>query len=210
MGARTRVPPDPTGWVSAAEAADGLGLAEAYVAAGSHTGRFPVVRHNGVAWMRAEDLERLAEHRSEDHRRWASYAEIEQLAGCSNGTLDRAIRAGEVEVRAARTDRAQRSLERASAERWAVEWRSERDAARKRRDARARRESEEPPDDGHVWLDTTTAALVVGVTENWLRHLASTSKAPATRRGRRWWWRRDLVESFAAARVVQESAVPRE
>lgn len=46
---------------------------------GSRAGRFPAVRHDGGVWIRVEDLERLA--------------------GCSNGTLGRAVARGEVEVR---------------------------------------------------------------------------------------------------------------
>ena len=61
----------------------------------------------------------------------------------------------------------------------------------------------------HVWLATATAAVIVGFTAPWMRHLAETQRAPATRVGRRWWWRRDLIEAFGAARGVSSVKVLR-
>lgn len=198
---RTIRPPEETGWVSAADAAKELGLAESYVVSGAHTGRFPVVRRGRGAWMRREDLEIIATKRSSDRARWMSREEVERLAGCSIATVDRAVGLGEIELRPGPRVIAQRSLGRQSAERWAAEYRARRAAAERRRAAGTAPESTEAPDDEHLWWDTTTAALVVGISENWLRALAAASRVPVTRRGRRMWWRRDLVESFAAARV---------
>lgn len=203
MATRTPEPPG-AGWVGVGTAAGRLGLAEAYVAAGARTGRFPVVAHDGAMWMREADLEHLVETRAGEHRLWATYAEIEKLAGCSNGTLDRAVRQGKIEVRPEPRTRATRSLERESAERWARRWRKQRGEMGRRRDRWEERAPGSPPDDVHVWLDTPTAALVVGVTQNWLRHLARNGRAPVTRNGRRLWWRRDLLEAFAGARSAAE------
>lgn len=159
-----------------------------------------VIERRGL-WMRRADLERLVAQRSEERRRWASREEIAKLAGCSHPTVDRAITSGAIELRPAPRTTATRSLERVSAERWAAEWRRKRRALERNARRRRSRVPSDPPDDGHVWLDTATAALVAGVSENWLRTLAASSKAPATRCGRKLWWRRDLIESFAAARV---------
>ena len=158
-------PPDPSGWVSAADAAKTLGLAEAYVAQGTSSGRFPMVKHRGESWMRQNDLDRLLEQRAEEGRLWVSRKEVAALAGCSTPTVDRAIAQGAISVRDRPRPTAKRSLERESAERWAAQWRAKRAIERSRVRSEAG-PSSRPPDDEYVWLDTSTAALIVGVTEN--------------------------------------------
>jgi hypothetical protein len=74
-------PPDPSGWVSAADAAKTLGLAEAYVAQGTSSGRFPMVKHRGESWMRQNDLDRLLEQRAEEGRLWVSQRRSRRLQG---------------------------------------------------------------------------------------------------------------------------------
>ncbi len=104
------------------------------------------------------------------------------------------------------------SLERESARRWATLWATQRQAARRAaKDNMIRRPPAGPPNDEHVWLDTTTAAIIVGFTAPWMRHLAETQRAPATTVAARWWWRRDLIESYAAARAAgQDGALRRD
>ena len=65
---------------------------------------------------------------------------------------------------------------------------------------------EGPPDRDHVWLDTVAAAVVLGVSANRVRQLIEAERIPATRHGRRWWLRRDLVEQCQAARAFKRFA----
>ena len=58
-----------------------------------------------------------------------------------------------------------------------------------------------PPDDGDVWLKSTTAALVLGFSPQYLGRLAAQERIPAVRRGPHWWFRRRDVEQQAAARA---------
>lgn len=153
------------------------------------------------AWMREEHLEAIAQEREEERRLWVSREEVQRLAGCTGGPVDLAIARGRIAVWPGARRRSMPSLERESAERWAREWVERRRGAELRRQERAVKEPSGPPEDGNVWLDTATAAKIVGVTENWLSAMAASSRAPVTRRGWRLWWRRDLVEAFAAARV---------
>ena len=95
------------------------------------------------------------------------------------------------------------SLDRDSAQLWATSWAAAREASAERR---ARQQPAGPPDDEHVWLDTATAAVVVGFTVPWMRRLAEMERAPATKVGTRGWWRRDLVEAYGAARAAERNS----
>lgn len=133
---------------------------------------------------------------------WVSRAQVARWAGCTLKTVDRAARMGQIVVRPGERTRGMPSLDRKSAHRWASSWAAEREAARQA--SQARHSPAGPPDDEHVWLDTATAAVVVGFTVPWMRHLAENQRAPATKVGRHWWWRRDLIEAYAAARVIRQ------
>ncbi len=130
--------------------------------------------------------------------RWVSREKVASWAGCTHKTVDRAVRLGLIVQRTGERTRGMPSLDRASAEAWATAWATEQQA---RRGRRALRRSG-PPDDGDVWLNTATAAIITGLTVPWMRRLAEAQRAPATKVGQRWWWRRDHVEIYAAARVV--------
>lgn len=129
---------------------------------------------------------------------WLSFAQVQELARCSEPTVIRAVAAGEIRQRR-ELPRGVPSLERASAETWAKSWR----AKQAHRPAPRKRRPQGPPDLEHVWLNTPTAALVVGVAPSWLVTLAAAGRAPHTRVGRRLWWRRDHVEIMAAARAAR-------
>ena len=60
---------------------------------------------------------------------------------------------------------------------------------------------------GEVWLDTATAALVLGFSPQYLGRLALAERIPGRRArtiGRPWWFRRRDVEQYAAARAFGE------
>ncbi|MCY7290462.1 MAG: hypothetical protein LH624_20030, partial [Cryobacterium sp.] len=97
------------------------------------------------------------------------------------------------------------SLRRASVETAAGAWSHEkraRDAARRA----AQRRLTDPPDDGHVWVGSDVAALVIGITANRVRQLAKVGRLPATMCASKLWLRRDHLEAVAAARRFRERA----
>ena len=136
--------------------------------------------------------------------RWVSRAQVAALAGCDLKTVHRAVTLGQIDVRPGARTRGMPSLERESAQRWATTWAADK---RARAERRAHRPPTGPPNDEHVWLDTATAAVVVGFTVPWMRRLAEMERAPATKVGQRWWWRRDLIETYGAARAVNKATV---
>jgi hypothetical protein len=131
-----------------------------------------------------------------DESHWVSIATALEIAGCSEPTVLRAIRLGQVRQRTG-LPRGVPSLERASVEEWAAQWQRERAVAR----SASRGLVTAPPDDGHEWLKTKDAALIVGRSPTWLVDRAKRGLAPHARRGNRLWWRRDQVEAMGAVRA---------
>jgi len=72
------------------------------------------------------------------------------------------------------------SLEQASVEAWAEEGRAAQVAAEARRTERETK-SVTPPDDGDVWLTSTTVALVLGISTTRVDQLARADRLPYTR-----------------------------
>ena len=94
------------------------------------------------------------------------------------------------------------TLNHSSVEEFTGWWRmQEREAQERRRRERGALARLGPPEDGEVWLLGTTAALVVGVSPQYLGRLALSGRLPAYREpsGRRWWFRRRDIEQYAAA-----------
>jgi hypothetical protein len=198
---------DDDGWVPVAEAARRLGLSPSYVAAGRRTSRFPVVRRGKSDWLRIEDLESLAQEREHQRSTYLSYEQAAKMAGCSHVAIERAVAKGEIAQRAVKRHRGQSSLKAESVREWAEDWNRRQElraaAAQERAERVARRQRlNQEPDDEHVWVDAATAALMVGVTPGGLRTMASADRVPHVRVGRRFWFRRDLLEQWMAARVA--------
>lgn len=133
---------------------------------------------------------------------WVTHAEAAAIVGCGLSTIDRHQRAGDIERRHV-ADRKLPSLNRASVEAFAERWQREQTAARERAAAR-RGPKGGPPDDGDVWLDSTTASLVVGVSTQYLGRLALQGRLPAAldQGMRKWWFRRSHIEDYAAERTA--------
>lgn len=131
---------------------------------------------------------------------WISHAAAAELVGCNVTTIERSADAGRIVHRERYGNRP--SLDLASVERFAVQW-SEQQAERARRPRAEHREPQPtgPPDDGCVWLDIGTVGTILGWTSQYVARLASDERIPATRRGRRWWLRREDVERYAAAQA---------
>lgn len=183
-------------WLSTAEAADELGVTPTsvirFVRAGAVDGRLL----GRTWWVTASSVEALRASRD----RWVSRKEAARLAGCSATTIGEAAGRGEIVSREL-AGRFWPALDRVSVEAWA-EQRAAREAARARAQA-PRRPVTGPPDDGDVWLDAETAALVLGFTREWVRKMARREQLPAVRRGQQWWFRRRDVEQAAAARALR-------
>lgn len=123
---------------------------------------------------------------------WVSHAAAAEAVGCSPRTIEAHL--DEIRHRPHHGNRPGVDLDSALA------WAATR-PARPERAPRPEPVDESPPDDGDVWLDTTTAGLVLGCTPVYVARLADQGRIPAVRRGRRWWLRRTDVEQRAAARA---------
>ena len=136
---------------------------------------------------------------------WVSRMEAARIAGVAHTTIGRYVELGVIVRRPGH--RGLPSLSRRSVESFAEWWAARREAEGLRREAvRARRAEAEPPRDGEVWLDTRTAALVLGVSPVRVRQLIEEDRLPALNRGGRWWLRRCDVEQIAAVRALWPSS----
>ncbi|MDH2415271.1 helix-turn-helix domain-containing protein [Nocardioides sp. CER19] len=139
---------------------------------------------------------------------WLSLDTAAELTGIPRERIVEAAHAGDI-IQRTGLPRWAPSLDRASVLAWSEQWHRQQQAFErqrrlelKRRD-RAREEAADlarPPQDGHVWLDATTTALVLGISRPRVGQLARAGRLPHTRVGRRLWFRRDLLEQTAAAR----------
>ena len=142
----------------------------------------------------------------DDLPEWITQQAAADFAGVSTTTILHALRRGEITRR--QLGRNVPSVNRASLVAWADQWRHNQAfraarAIEARAAAAARSTAEDPPDDGQVWLSTSAAAAVLGVTSNRVQQLVTAGRLPAIRRGRRWWFRRDHIEQAAAARALR-------
>lgn len=82
-------------------------------------------------------------------------------------------------------------------------------AERKQRQAQRqeRRKAPGPLRDGHVWLNSQTAALLLGVGRTRVSQLAARGSLPHQRHGGRLWFRRDQIEQVAAARAFTHRVI---
>lgn len=134
---------------------------------------------------------------------WITAFDAAALVGCHRHTIDRYAQAGHI-ARRFPSGRKSPTLNRVSVEEFAQWWCArELEAVERRLKRDAARSG--PPEDGDVWLDSTTASLVVGVSPQYLRRLARQGRLPAAATAGRpkWWFRRQDVEQFAAARALR-------
>lgn len=131
---------------------------------------------------------------------WITAAEAAALVGCHRHTIDRHVAAGRIERRYPR-GRKTPSLNRNSVEEFALWWRERLAAHETRRHERLHRTG--PPGDGDEWLTCPAAALVIGVSAQYLGRIGALGRVPAVRQGGRWYFRRHDIESLAAARALK-------
>ena len=194
---RPRRSPVPEGWLTAQQAAEILGASPATAIRLAKHGAYPAVLHGGRWWIDPRGVVAVATERS----RWVSLAEAGRIAGCAANTICHAVQRGLIVQREV-TTRALPSLDRVSVLRFAEAKAAERAAKVVSRPVRP----SGPPDDGHVWLDTSTTALLLGISRTRVGQLASSGRLPGTVRGGRRWFRRSHVEQIAAARAFARRA----
>ncbi|UIU47048.1 helix-turn-helix domain-containing protein [Microcystis phage MinS1] len=137
-----------------------------------------------------------------DEPTWISYVAAAELAGVAPSTIHLAIQRGEIAHRPAPGRRP--SVGRESVLAWTAARTENAETAAERARERALAHAESlPPASGHDWIDTATAAQVLGVSTVRVSQLARADRLPHVRRGRRVWFRRDQLEVVAAARRVR-------
>ncbi|UFN45201.1 helix-turn-helix domain-containing protein [Nocardioides okcheonensis] len=192
--------PDPiTRWLTVEDAALALTCSESSVLRWVRAGGLEA-KLEGRVWVSGESVDRLIVARAADEQEWVSQADAAQVVGCSRGRIPELIKEGLLVQRPGPRWRA--SISRESAVSASEVWSQRVRGTELKRDERRRtRPTNEPPDDGHVWVTTTTAALTLGLTRNGVGQRIRAGTLPGTRRGNRYWLRRQDVEVAAAARA---------
>ncbi|PVG82137.1 hypothetical protein DDE18_15795 [Nocardioides gansuensis] len=153
--------------------------------------------HGAQMWVTEVSVLRLREERGQ----WMSWQEAADLIGCSRHVVAKLLEAGHLHQRQVNRTA---SLSRASVEAAARVYAEQQAAAAQARAARqlakeqALLERTAPPENGEVWIDVTTAALLLGVTAHAVRQRIRHGRFPASRRGGPLWVRRADVEQASA------------
>jgi excisionase family DNA binding protein len=185
-----------TGWVTTQTAAELLGVSKSTLDRLRRARRLEAAHHDRSWWIRKDSLEPVAQERS----RWISHATAAKLLGAAPTTVTAAVARGELHTRG--VAHALPSLDRDEVEAW-LEARRQRKAAREARRLEREAMSTAAPDDGRVWLDAETVAIMLGLSARRIRQLATEERLPCTRRGRRVWFLREHIEEICAARAFE-------
>ena len=133
---------------------------------------------------------------------WLTYVQAAELIGCSKTTIAAMVRDGRLVGRHP-TVLSTPSIDAASARAVRDEWAAaSRVREERRRITQARRPR--PPGDGDVWLRTSTAAAVLGITPTRLRQRAHAGRTPFAWHDNRMWFRRSDIEVRAAVVAFRE------
>jgi excisionase family DNA binding protein len=161
-----------------------------------------LVQHGGLGEQRdgvwVANAASVCERRAECEE-WVSFGEAARVVGCAISTISYHARTGHIEQRPI-TSTGRPSLRRSAVHEFA---RQRAAALAVRAEQSERPRPNQPPDDGHVWLDTVTVALMLGVSDSRVRQLACQGRLPFVHPGRRRWFRRDHIEVIAAARALR-------
>lgn len=193
--------------VDSREAADILGLTPSTVHWLARRGAITKIRRDGRHWFDRASVKREAERRAGENARWITYTEAANIVGCARGTITKAVARGDITHRTApnRDVGGPASLDRDSVQAFARQWtrsteETQREAAQRLEAQAARAALWQPPKDGQVWLDVTTTAIVLALSDSRVKQFAAEDRIPHRRQGRRLWFRRSDVEQMAAAR----------
>ena len=189
-----REPPEPAGWLSSVAAAEVAGVSPTHLAYLVKNERLSATMRGGRLWVRESDARAYAVEAA----RWITMQTAASIVGLSASTIWELARSGVIEKRSAATRVP--SLARASVEEYAARHRQA-VARRRQKEAQHTPVATGPPEDGQVWLDVTTTALVLGLSAGRVRQLAQRGSLPFTEHGSRRWFVRSHVEQVAAARA---------
>lgn len=135
------------------------------------------------------------------HDKWVSWAAAAELLGLGPGVIRGYVAAGKLQTRPRRGASPtiyEPSLRQLADELEAAKRRSQRTVRPRSPVVGAR-----PPDDQHVWLTTTAAGYLLGITGEWARRRAHADTLPHVVHDGRVWFRRDLIEQIAAANAFR-------
>jgi len=192
-------PPDDGSWMSLPAAAKRLDVGVHTIRRWIDNERLDGVQRSEL-WVTEASVERLVVERRTDATAWVSIKEAGQIVRCSDLMIVRLVDEGLIVQRPGH--RSQPSISRETAEAAAqvlAQRREQIHAQRKKREALRGRNR--PPDNGTVWLSVKTTALLLGLSESGTTLRIRSGTLPATRRGRRWWVRREDAEQAAAAKA---------
>lgn len=138
-------------------------------------------------------------------RSWLTWPEAAALVGCPVPTVEYYARTGRIERRPQRRGR-EPSLSRASVEEFAAWWRTEsarrREAQDRRAQDRERRAAEQSgPPEPAGWVDTATAAQMLGCSESHVPWLARHGRIDGRKVAGRWWY----AEASVRAHIDERS-----
>lgn len=189
--------PDAANWLTAHEAAERLSVTVSTIAR--------MVRKGNLAGQSGARLfvsvESVEAH-LEDEAKWCTHVQAAALIGCTRHDVARLVESGELPHRV--TAKCKPSVDKAAAIAFRPIWK-ERKRARvsaAREHAKAKRSPNAPPDDGDVWLDTRTTALVLGMSPSGVRLRVERGTLPAVNTGTRLWFRRRDVEIASSVRSL--------
>lgn len=191
------VPLPPGEWLSTAEAAAVLEVGIATTRAMKDAGQLEAHRSGKQLWFSATQVRALAAERAQ----WITWNAAADMLGCPRSLIPKLIEEGHLEQRTAPTFWP--SLRRSTVVAYVEPYKQDLATAARHRETveQARRERTAGPQDGGVWLDLATAALVLDLTTSGVLVRIHGGRLPATKLGRRWWMRRGDVERAAAADV---------
>jgi len=127
------------------------------------------------------------------------------MTGVNRNAIEDAVASGLVEQRSVDGQRWRPSLRRESVAVWAEGWKARQAQAEAKRIAAAKAAEDwlSPPDGEYVWLNAEAAAAVLQASRVRVGQWVREDRLPHVRKGRRMWFRRDLIEQIAAARVAR-------
>jgi hypothetical protein len=137
---------------------------------------------------------------------WVTWSEAAVIAGCPETTIEHYARTGRIQRRTGRTP----SLSGASVERFAAWWHDETARRRQRAEARARkvaRSAPAGPPEPDGWVDTATAARMLGCSESHLPWLARNGRFEGRKVGGKWWYLAEGVRAHIDERNAWISEV---
>lgn len=188
--------PNPNDWVHTAAAAQMMGCSESHVPWLARHGRIEGQLLGRKWWYRIDSIRAHITERDQ----WMSEVAAARLIGCDARIIQRAVRDGRLEQRNVHRTQASLALDSVLAfaeQHWAAVHQRRLAHRERERQETERRKQLGPPPDGHAWIGTRDAAIILGVTQERVRALAGRGWYVTELRAGRRWYRQDQVERLA-------------